>query len=59
MLEALRIIRELPVTKSCGSCVNWMEDRCFAFDAVPPADVQATGCHHWDFFKTGMPYSHE
>ena len=36
-----------------------MEGKCFAFDVVPPDDVQKIGCEHWDFLLTGMPYSHD
>ncbi len=56
MEEALRIVKGLPVLKTCASCVNWMDGRCFAFDAVPPEHVQVIGCDCWDFILDGVPY---
>jgi hypothetical protein len=51
MQQALRheLVRLDAITVSCLSCKAWKPSRCTKFDAVPPVDVQKTGCDEWEF----------
>jgi hypothetical protein len=47
--QALRheLVRLDAIAVSCKTCKEWEQTGCAKFDAVPPADVQKTGCKEW------------
>ena len=47
--EAIAHLRSLPVKRSCSDCRMWRGGVCDAAQAVPPADVQASGCELWEW----------
>ena len=51
--EALRIVEELPTSTPCRLCEEWHEDQCGKYGALPPPEVQATGCEEW---IEGIPF---
>jgi hypothetical protein len=42
------------VNVSCASCSAFNSGRCKVYDAVPPADVQRSGCEAWAW--DGVPW---
>jgi hypothetical protein len=42
------------VTVTCRSCESWNNERCKRFEAVPPTDVQRSGCESWSW--DGVPF---
>lgn len=46
MLESIKI--------NCGNCKHFHSAKCYKFDAVPPAEVQAIGCDEYE--HDGIPF---
>lgn len=51
--KAISIVTNLPEATPCKSCDHWDKGQCAKFGAVPPADVQETGCPEW---VDGIPF---
>lgn len=54
-LQALRYLETLPTGTPCSECLHWVigDASCDRWGAVPPADVQQTGCEAW---AEGVPF---
>lgn len=44
-----RALRNRIKSACCQSCNHWTRAQCKKFEAVPPADVQRTGCDDYEF----------
>lgn len=51
--NALAIVHSLPVVTPCDWCDHWADKQCTKYGAVPPQEVQATGCPEW---VEGIPF---
>lgn len=41
--------RRMLAKASCNNCNHWTRQSCAKFEAVPPPDVQKTGCDDYEF----------
>ena len=48
-------IENLEQTKGCISCINWKQDKCGLYKAVPPQDIISNGCPSWEIWDE-IPY---
>ena len=42
--QAMLVLKSMPVSRSCSECAMWRFGQCEAAGAVPPPEVQKSGC---------------
>ena len=47
LLEINRVIQNFPVKKTCSNCEHWREGCWKADGAIPPQDIQESGCEQY------------
>lgn len=54
--EAIAVIENLPIEKSCNTCLNYNHPHCILVNAIPPAEIFKSGCERYHLDENSPPF---